>query len=106
MPKPDGILTDLVKDMDDEGLEEIRKLIRKWWLKREVPQTLTVARVVSLYKKGDPEVQENYRPISLLNAPNMASGQAYATIRRESGTNFPRTGWLLNPQIVSSTSIA
>ena len=32
-----------------------------------MPNTLQLARVVSLYKKGDPEVQENYRPISLLN---------------------------------------
>ena len=32
-----------------------------------MPDTLTLARVVSLYKKGDPEIQENYRPISLLN---------------------------------------
>ena len=43
------------------------KLIKKWWTKKEVSNTLTLARVVSLYKKGDPEKQENYRPISLLN---------------------------------------
>ena len=35
--------------------------------KNRVPDTITLARVVSLYKKGDPEKQENYRPISLLN---------------------------------------
>ena len=29
---------------------------------------MTRARVVSLYKKGNPRMQANYRPISLLNA--------------------------------------
>ena len=32
-----------------------------------MPNTLTLARVVSLYKKSDPGKLENYRPISLLN---------------------------------------
>ena len=65
-PGPDGITTDLVKDLDEDGLKELTKLIRKWWVKREVPNTLTLARVVSLYKRR-PRKQENYRPISLLN---------------------------------------
>jgi hypothetical protein len=53
-PGADGITTDLVKDLKEEGLEEIRKLIKKWWTKKEVPNTLTLARVVSLYKKRGP----------------------------------------------------
>ena len=62
-PGPNGITTDLVKDLDDDSLDEIRKLFRSWRLKRKVPNTLTLVRVVSLYKKGDPAIQENYRPI-------------------------------------------
>ena len=54
-PGPDGITTDLVKDLNEEGLEEIRKLIRGWWLKKQVPSSLTLARVVSLYKKATQE---------------------------------------------------
>ena len=33
-----------------------------------MPAELLKAVVVSLYKKGDPKLQGNYRPISLLNA--------------------------------------
>ena len=43
-------------------------MVSRWWKKKEVPNSITLARVVSLYKKGDPEKQENYRPISLLNS--------------------------------------
>ena len=66
-PGPDGITTDLIKDLDWRALEEIQKMIAKWWKEQKVPDSITLARVVSLYKKGDPEKQENYRPISLLN---------------------------------------
>lgn len=64
-PGPDGITTDLVKDLNDENIEHLAKLKRKWWTKKEVPNTITLARVMSLYKKEDSEKQENYRPISL-----------------------------------------
>ena len=47
-PGPDGITTDFLKDLSDEALEEIRKLVRNWWVKREVPKAITLARVVSL----------------------------------------------------------
>ena len=67
-PGPDGITTDFLKDLNDEALEEIRKMVAKWWKSKEIPNNITLARVVSLYKKGDPEKQENYRPISLLNS--------------------------------------
>ena len=32
-----------------------------------IPDDLTLARTYSLYKKGNPDLQENYRAISLLN---------------------------------------
>ena len=35
---------------------------------KKIPKDIMLARVVSLYKKGDPEKQENYRPISLLSS--------------------------------------
>eukprot|EP00973_Karenia_brevis_P014012 1904083-Karenia_brevis.AAC.1 len=38
-----------------------------YWVAEKVPEELTHARVVSLYKKGNPRLQSNYRPISLLN---------------------------------------
>ena len=54
-PGPDGITTDLVKDLGWEALDAIQKMIKKWWKERKVPDSITLARVVSLYKKGDPE---------------------------------------------------
>lgn len=42
-------------------------MIANLWKEQKVPDSITLARVVSLYKTGDPEKQENYRPISLLN---------------------------------------
>ena len=56
-----------MKDLNWEALEAIQKMISKWWKGQKVPDSITLARVVSLYKKGDPEKQENYRPINLLN---------------------------------------
>ena len=59
--------TDLFKEMSDEALEGVRKVVNEWWTTGIIPDKVTQARVVSLYKKGDPNNQENYRPISLLN---------------------------------------
>ena len=42
-------------------------MLNEWWTSKRIPKKLTLARVVSLYKKGNPDLQENYRPISLLN---------------------------------------
>ena len=41
--------------------------MNEWWRKQEVPEELTNANIASIYKKGNTEKQENYRPISLLN---------------------------------------
>ena len=67
-PGPDNFTTDLLKDLDDEALEQLRELLNKWWTTGIIPDNVTIARVVSLYKKGDPDKQENYRPISLLDS--------------------------------------
>ena len=53
-PGPDGITTDLIKDLNWEALEEIQKMIARWWREQKVPDTITLARVVSLYKKRGP----------------------------------------------------
>ena len=51
-PGPDGITTDLVKDLDEEGIKELTRMIKRWWNKKEIPSTITLARVVSLHKRG------------------------------------------------------
>ena len=34
-------------------------MVEKWWKTKEIPKEITLARVVLLYKKGNPEIQEN-----------------------------------------------
>ena len=41
-------------------------MFNKWWENEETPNELTEAIVASIYKKGNTDNQENYRPISLL----------------------------------------
>merc|ERR1712086_896076 len=41
-------------------------VLNTWWDTGQGPKDITDARVASIYKKGNPSKQENYRPISLL----------------------------------------
>ena len=66
-PGPDDITTDLIKELTEENLEEVLDLINECWTAGAIPENMLTARVASLYKKGNPEMIENYRPISLLN---------------------------------------
>lgn len=50
-----------------ELLKELLKLLNEWWQNETVPIELTQANIASIYKKGNTERQEHYRPISLLN---------------------------------------
>ncbi len=43
-------------------------LINKWWREGVFPEDKLQAYVATIYKKGDPKKQENYRPISLLTS--------------------------------------
>ena len=45
---------------------ELLRLCQACWFKKEIPDDWRVATVVLLYKKGDAQLPENYRPISLL----------------------------------------
>ena len=42
-------------------------ILNEWWENRKLPDEAKITKVVSLYKKGSPDKQEKYRPISLLN---------------------------------------
>ena len=67
-PGPDDITTELLMDIEDEHiLEGMLEMINQWWTSGEIPDDITIARVVSIYEKGNPDLQENYRPISLSN---------------------------------------
>ena len=63
----DDLTTDWIKDLDEENRKCLLVILNEWWEKGRIPTEMGEARVASLYKKGDPSQQENYRPISLLN---------------------------------------
>ena len=65
---PDGIVMELFKWMDTTNRATILQVINQWWTKKSAPDDIFLARVVSIYKKGDSDLPENYRPISLLNS--------------------------------------
>ena len=67
-PGPDEIPVELLKEMTDTNLDKIVELLTKWWKHEDIREEDLRARVVLIYKKGDTNKFENYRPISLLNA--------------------------------------
>jgi Holliday junction resolvase-like predicted endonuclease len=66
-PGPDEIPTELIKEMNEENLNRILELLNTWWREENIEEADLRARVVLIFKKGDSNIFENYRPISLLN---------------------------------------
>ena len=52
--------------LDEHNLQHILNMINEWWREGFFPEDKLRAMIASIYKKGDPKKQENYRPISLL----------------------------------------
>jgi len=65
---PDDIPIEFFKWLDEPNVNRVLNLINFWWASGAFPADKLKAHVASLYKKGDPKKQENYRPISLLNS--------------------------------------
>ena len=66
---PDEIPIEFYKWIDDDNLDYVLKLLNKWWTSGTLPAEKLKAHTASIYKKGDPKDQGNYRPISLLDSP-------------------------------------
>ena len=66
-PGPDGTATELFKFLDQDNVISWTECLNSLWRIKKVPDELVQAHIASLYKKGDHENPENYRPISLLN---------------------------------------
>ena len=64
-PGPDEVPMEIFKQMNKGNLEEILKIINKWWNEEEIPEEQLKARIVLIFKnKGN----SNYRPIALTNS--------------------------------------
>ena len=63
----DNLTTDWLQDLNQRNRDKLLTMINKWWLTKEWASKMEEARIAALYKKGDPEKPENYRPLSLLN---------------------------------------
>ena len=50
----------------DDGLNLVTQLCNLCWLMETLPQNWKISKVTMLFKKGDPSLCDNYRPISLL----------------------------------------
>ena len=60
---------EIFKKMNRGNLEEILKIINKWWLEEEIPEEQLSARIVLIFKnKGNSNDIDNYRPIALTNS--------------------------------------
>ena len=64
---PDGIPIQFCKWLDEENLENLVSMLNNWWSSGTFPAAKLKAHTASIYKKGDSQNQETYRPISRLD---------------------------------------
>ncbi len=64
----DGISSKLLKVIEPVIIKPLTLLINQVLNSGISPDTFKIAKVIPIYKKGDPSLFENYRPISLLPA--------------------------------------
>ena len=64
----DGISVKLLKKLSPAVINPLTLIINQYLDTGIFPKTLKIAKVLPLFKKDDPTIMENYRPISLLIA--------------------------------------
>ena len=62
-----GVSVNLVKNVSDQLLYPLQHIINLSFETSVVPSQMKIAKVIPLFKQGDPLVMDNYRPISLLS---------------------------------------
>ena len=63
---PNGIPIKLLKILGPFISHSLAQLVNRSFLQGVLPDKLKLAKVISLFKKGNPELPSNYQPISLL----------------------------------------
>ena len=63
----DGISAKIFQNLPDSALTVLSEAINHSWISGTFPSELKTAKVIPLFKGGDPESLSNYRPISLLS---------------------------------------
>ena len=63
---PNSIPIKALKSLGLKVSQQLTKIINLSFTEGIFPSKLKIAKVISIFKKGDPEVPSNYRPISLL----------------------------------------
>ena len=54
---------ELYKYLDEDNQRLLARILNQMWTEESYPANFAYAEVVSLYKKGNPELPEHYRPI-------------------------------------------
>ena len=64
----DGLSTKLFKEITNEICSSITLIVNQMITTGIFPDSLKIAKIIPIFKKGDIEITENYRPISILPA--------------------------------------
>ena len=59
---------ELIRFMKDNNLIFVLDTINQWWNCKIITPEILRARIASIYQQGISNMQENYRPTSLLNS--------------------------------------
>ena len=68
-PGPDELHSRVLKELAEEISEPLAIIFEKSWRTGEVPMDWRKANMVPIFKKGEKEVPNNYRPVSLTAVP-------------------------------------
>ena len=67
-PGIDDISNEFWKNLPDTWIQHVTDLFNRMYDEGRVPEDWSKSKMIMLYKKGDPNLPENYRGIALLNA--------------------------------------
>ncbi len=67
VPGPDGVCNEILRYLPEQLQQAIHKMFILMWMTRHTPDKWKQSHTLLLYKKGDPLLLSNYRPIALAN---------------------------------------